>query len=229
MARLKAVNDAISELAVALATADNHMHLKVGGGVAQGFPTAGDYMCRIGTGEDFEIVRGTLRPSTTHPADTDTVNITRAQDGTTARVVSWPIGTPVWIGTTKSYLEELQAEIDLKAGIGQTATPLITWVIATPAVGGVLGPRLHQALTCHRLDAHCKDATSVTFNIEERSTIGAAGTDILAADMVADANGETGASFSNAGLAADCWLYLDISAVSGNPAQLTVSLACTVT
>jgi hypothetical protein len=118
MARLKAVNDAISELAVALATADDHMHLKAGDGVLQGFPAAGDYMIRIGTGEDFEIVRGTLRPSTTHGADADTIDITRAQEGTTARVVSWPIGTSVWLATTKGYWEELQAEIDLKAPVG---------------------------------------------------------------------------------------------------------------
>jgi hypothetical protein len=113
--------------------------------------------------------------------------------------------------------------------LAAVATPIYTWVIATPAVGGILGPRLHQGLTCHRLDAHCKDATSVTFNIEERSTIGSAGTNILAADMVADVDGETTGTFDNAGLAADCWLYIDISEVSGNPGQITISLACTVT
>ena len=103
-----------------------------------------------------------------------------------------------------------------------------TWVIDNPATGGIPGPRLKVAHTVTRLDSYVTAATSVTFNIEERSTIGSAGTDILASDQVADTDGAIASSFSNAGLAADCWLWLDISAVSGTPGKVVITLSCTV-
>jgi hypothetical protein len=103
-----------------------------------------------------------------------------------------------------------------------------TWVIATPAVGGVLGPRLKEAHTATRIDSYVAAATSATFNIEERSTIGSAGSNLLSSDQVADVNGETTTSFADSALAADNWLYLDISATSGTPGQLVVTLSCTV-
>ena len=103
-----------------------------------------------------------------------------------------------------------------------------TWVIDNPAVGGIPGPRLKAAHTVIRLDSYVTAATSVTFNIEERSTIGSAGTDILSSDQVADADGATSLSFSNADLAADIWLWLDISAISGTPGKVVITLTCIV-
>lgn len=100
-----------------------------------------------------------------------------------------------------------------------------TWVIGSPAVGGVLGPRLKAGQTCLRLDSHVAASTSVTFNIEERSTLGSAGTNIVASDQVATTTGASTTSFSNAGLAADNWLHVDISAVSGTPGQVSMTLA----
>jgi hypothetical protein len=101
--------------------------------------------------------------------------------------------------------------------------------VNTPAVGGILGPRLKEANTAVRIDSHVAAATSATFNIEERSTIGSAGSNLLAADQVADVNGETTTSFADSALAADNWLYLDISAVSDTPGQLVVTLSTTIT
>jgi len=121
---------------------------------------------------------------------------------------------------TKKYVDDQVTEF---------ANPVYTWVIANPVVGIILGPRLKTALTCVRLDSYVAAATSVTFNIEERATIGSTGTDILAADQVADVDGETTASFDNASLAADNWLVVAISAVSGSPTQVVVTLACEVT
>ena len=116
----------------------------------------------------------------------------------------------------------------LVSGVGGTVVKTFTWVISSPAVGGVLGPRLRSAMTVTRIDAYVRAATSVTFNIEERSTIGSAGTNILSSDMAADVNGETATSFADPDLAAGNWLYLDISAVSGTPGQVVVTLSCTV-
>jgi len=69
----------------------------------------------------------------------------------------------------------------------------------------------------------------VTFNIEERSTIGSPGTDILTTDQVAITTGasQTG-SFNDDSLAAGNWLYIDISAISGTPAQVVITLTTTV-
>jgi hypothetical protein len=103
-----------------------------------------------------------------------------------------------------------------------------TWVIQNPAVGGVLGARLKEAHTATRIDSYVMAATSVTFNIEERSTIGTPGSDLLSADQVADVTGETTTVFADSALAADNWLYVDISAVSGTPGQVVIVLSCTV-
>lgn len=89
-------------------------------------------------------------------------------------------------------------------------------------------PRLKETQTITRLDSFTVDGTSVSFNIEERTTIASAGTNILNTDQVADSNGETIAVFDNGSLAADNWLWLDISNVSGSVTYLTVSLSCTV-
>lgn len=110
-----------------------------------------------------------------------------------------------------------------------SATRAYTWVVKDPAVGGILGPRLHEAHTVVRLDAYTVGGTSVTYNIEERSTIGAGGSNICSSDEVADSDGEsqTG-SFNDSSLASGNWLYLDISAVSGSVTQFVVTLTCTV-
>jgi hypothetical protein len=103
-----------------------------------------------------------------------------------------------------------------------------TWVVANPVAGGIPGPRLKAAQTATRIDSYVTAATSVTFNIEERSTIGSAGTNLLASDQVADVTGETTTSFADSALAADNWLWLDIASVSGAPLIVVVTLSTTV-
>jgi hypothetical protein len=101
-------------------------------------------------------------------------------------------------------------------------------VISTPATGGVPGPRLKEGQTVTRIDSYVTAATSATFNIESRSTIGTPGTDLLAADQVAVTTGASDASFAYSSLAADSWLWIDISGVNGTPGQLVISLSTTV-
>jgi hypothetical protein len=106
---------------------------------------------------------------------------------------------------------------------------LFSWTIVNPTAGsGIPGPQLREAHTGTRISSYVTAATSVAFNIEERGTIGAAGTDLLAADQTATTTGATTTTLSNPGLAADCWLWLDISAVTDTPAILVVTLATTV-
>lgn len=103
-----------------------------------------------------------------------------------------------------------------------------SWVIKNPVTGGILGPRLPEGYTVIRVDSYCSTATSVTFNIEERSVPGSAGVSILTGNQVADTNGESSTDFANSSLAADSWLYLNIIGVVGFPEQLVVTLSCTI-
>lgn len=72
----------------------------------------------------------------------------------------------------------------------------------------------------HQVDA----ATSVTWNLEERATRGSAGTDVFSSDEVSTTTYQEETTFSNAGLAADDWLVLSISAISGTPTQLLIEV-----
>jgi hypothetical protein len=115
-----------------------------------------------------------------------------------------------------------------KGGLLDAGVRTFSWVITNPVAGGIPGPRLKVAATAIRIDSYVTSATSVTFNIEERSTIGSAGSNLLASDQVADVNGETTTSFDDSALAADNWLWLDIASVSGTPAILVVTLTVTI-
>lgn len=102
------------------------------------------------------------------------------------------------------------------------STPPGGWAGATIPLWSV---RPDMAITLKSLRATCMDGTSITFNIEERAfaSMGSAGTDILAADLAADTNGETATVFSNASIAAGAHLVLTVTSVSGSPNYLVLS------
>jgi len=105
-----------------------------------------------------------------------------------------------------------------------------SWVIANPAVGGIAGPKMLEEHAVVQIDSYTTAATSVAFNIENRTTIGSAGTDIMTAEQTAvvagavtDLSGVTWKSLQK-----DSWLWLDISNVTGTPGQIIVTLTTTV-
>lgn len=102
-----------------------------------------------------------------------------------------------------------------------------SWVVSAPSVGGLPGPRIPAASTVIRIDAYVVAATSATFNIEERSTVGVAGADINGTDLEAVTAGVNSTSFTNSDLAAGNWLWLDISNANGNPGVLVVTMTYT--
>jgi hypothetical protein len=112
--------------------------------------------------------------------------------------------------------------------IGGINTRSYTWVISSPATGGIPGPKIGVACTATSIHSYVTAATSATFNIEERTSIGSAGTNMLASDQVSDVTGEEATSFDNAGLAAGNWLWIDISATSGTPGNLVITLTYTI-
>lgn len=111
------------------------------------------------------------------------------------------------------------------AGTGKIYT-IFNWLVGSPAVGGIAGPKLPQGFTVVEVSSYVTSATSATFNVEERTSPESAGTNLLASDQAADADGTTTSTIDNSALAKDSWLYLDISAIDGTPAILSVTVTC---
>lgn len=102
---------------------------------------------------------------------------------------------------------------------------VFVWIIPDPSVSTVGQIPIPWNCTVIEVKGNVQGGTSVTFNIEERGTLGSSGTNILSSDMVADTNGETVSSgFNNSSLSISNYLAIDISAVSGVVTDLTVRL-----
>lgn len=142
-------------------------------------------------------------------------------------VFLWLKSATSWVKALGDSDGHLQVDI-LTLPSGWTKVKTHTWVIRNPAVGGVLGPRISEAQTASRIDAYVTAATSVTFNIEKRSTIGSAGTNLMASDLAATTSGASQTSFAASALASGDWLWVDISAVSGTPGQVVIVLTTQV-
>lgn len=142
-------------------------------------------------------------------------------------IITLGFGDPIYDLQAKqqrdiSDLKEMVPRIgDGATGTGGSVPP--TWVIRAPAVGGIPGPRISADCTAVRIDAFTEGGTSIDFNVEIRTTIGSSGTDMMAADLTADSTGASDTSLAETALTAADWLYLDISAVSGD-----VELLCVV-
>ena len=116
------------------------------------------------------------------------------------------------------------------AGAGSNIR-LFAWTITNPVAAQVIpGPRLREAHTATRVDAYVTAATNCIFNIEERdsATPNTAGTDIMTSDLTAITTGASTTTINNPALAADNWLSVVITSISGTPGVLQVTLATTV-
>lgn len=178
-------------------------------------------------------------PAETLEADIDRRTLVEQElKETMDRTITFPITSP----TTGIEFPEPEAENVIgwdsagvalrnysreELGIG-TIPRVYTWVIDSPAVGGVPGPRLTEENAIVRLDSFVVGGTSIAFNIEERDTIGSAGTDILDTDQVTTTAGTTATTFGNTTLDVGNWLWVDISDVTGTVTKLTVCLSCEV-
>ena len=103
-----------------------------------------------------------------------------------------------------------------------------TWVISSPAIGGVPGPFLVSNATVLRFDAYCVGGTSVSFNIEDRLTIGVAGTNIRSVDLTAYTFGGSAVSFIHPLIPQFHWFWLDISNVDGAVTDFVVTMAVSI-
>lgn len=75
------------------------------------------------------------------------------------------------------------------------------------------------------------DTGTCTIQLEERTSLHSAGTELLTAGLVADVTGETTSAFADVSVAVGNWLVYTVTAVSGNPglvwATITGTLATT--
>jgi len=116
------------------------------------------------------------------------------------------------------------------ATVRLSGTRAFAATILSPEVGTYCQIRIPLACTVIGVYGNTVGGTSCTLNIEERSSLGDAGTNILSSDMVADANGESVTSgFNNSSLAAGNHLTFDVSAVSGAVSEVNISVTVILT
>jgi len=233
---LKASNNARALLSANITALDTTVVLDD----ASKFPSEGNFMITVfDSKKNSPIQDPGMEIMLVTDVDGNEFTVTRGQEGTTASAHKG--GHYVAQLLTTRYIEELQEYVIENAiqgpqgptgpqgpmGAG-SAIRSYTWSLSEPAIGGIPGPQLKEAHTAIRLSSYVTNGTSVTFNIEERSTIGGTGTDLLSSDQVATVSGASTTSFANSSLAADSWLWLDISAVSGTPGNVVITLSCEI-
>jgi hypothetical protein len=99
-----------------------------------------------------------------------------------------------------------------------------TWVVSTPSAGGIPGPYIPVPLTVVSINAYCIGGTSVTFNIEDRTTIGTTGVNLMASALVAPTTGASQNGFIHPKLAQGDWLWLNITGAAGSPSFVVITL-----
>lgn len=120
---------------------------------------------------------------------------------------------------------DIDARLPTDAQKDALAYRYFVWIIPNPAIATVGQVPIPWDCTVTEVKANVEGGTSATFHIQERATLGSAGTNILSSAMVADTDGEIVSSgFNNESLSADNYLTIDISAVSGSVTDLTIRL-----
>ena len=105
-------------------------------------------------------------------------------------------------------------------------THLFFWLIASPAIGGIPGPKIPNGCNVTEISSYVTGAgKTVAFNIEERTDQDSAGTNVLAADQTADDNGTSATTFANKYLAKDNFLWVDISAADAGAENVAITIA----
>ena len=84
---------------------------------------------------------------------------------------------------------------------------------------------IEEAWTAAKIEAYIFGGTNVVFNIEERTTPGTAGTNMMTSDMTALTTLVTDAALANPGLAAGNTLALDIASVSGAVTYIAITIS----
>ena len=113
--------------------------------------------------------------------------------------------------------------VGFTGGAGGSRT--YTWTVSAPAVGDILGPRLDSCLTVCRIDSFSMASCSATFNVLY-GTPGSFSTCVMGTDLIGACTGCCCTGLS-VGIAANCWMVLHVTGVSGTPGQLVVTVSGT--
>jgi hypothetical protein len=107
--------------------------------------------------------------------------------------------------------------------------PQVIWLASPQANDRRILLRAAQALTITRVDAVLTGGTcpSVSFSLRHGADVSAAGTAATSTPMTVTSSttGSGSTSFQSPNIPAGHWLWLKITAVSGSPEALTVSVA----
>ena len=105
-----------------------------------------------------------------------------------------------------------------------------TYVLGTPVVDDVWPCDFFPyAITVTKVSGAAFGGTSLTFNLEQRTNVNTAGgTDIMTADLAADADGASTTSFNDATVPADRHIVLVASAINGTVTAVTVTISYTI-
>jgi hypothetical protein len=107
--------------------------------------------------------------------------------------------------------------------------PLVAWLASPQVNDRRILLRAPQALTISRIDAVLTGGTSpsVSFSLRHGADVSAAGTAVTSTPMTVSSTttGATNTNLLNPQLVGDHWLWLEITAVSGSPAALSVVVA----
>jgi hypothetical protein len=102
--------------------------------------------------------------------------------------------------------------------------PSCTWSLSSVAIGKVAGPYISIARSVILIAGGAKGGT-VDFNIETHTAdFETDDTDLMAADLVVDSTGEIETAMALYQIPAGCWIWLDISDMTGAITQFSATL-----
>lgn len=141
-----------------------------------------------------------------------------------------PVAGQVCFDTSKklAYLWTGIEWVPLGAGPPPPQIKQFTFHAQSPLKGsGYVIARMYENLTVLRVDSHLSAGTSVSFNLEYRSSVNSSGTSITASPIIALPAGTLTNSFVYTMLPTDNWLYLAVTDISGSVGLLSVTVTCT--
>jgi hypothetical protein len=116
-------------------------------------------------------------------------------------------------------------------GVGSVDLGIKQYSISIPnpvTRSGLVFVRLYQNQIVQRIDSYINSGNNVNFIVECRQFVNMKGTLITALPIIAVYNSTETTTFSNPGLPADSWLYLNVVSVDGTVGVLTITITCII-
>lgn len=147
-----------------------------------------------------------------------------------------PIGSAPTMGTSGQICidtTDIQFQTFYGAGEGLyvIAVPkkVLTFIIDVPTNADVRFVQVPYAMILTKVSATVIGATSVTFQIEKRTTAGTTGTNMLTSALVATTSGANTVAFASNAIASGQYLTYVSSSVSGSPSQISITIEYNIT